>query len=349
MEYTIKKTNFNNKYTKYMYVFFENGDYISIDGSELLKNTVNVYDRLVRHNKGFCAVAESGCIEFKIKEGDPDKYSRVFLHDPQEFNADRKEYIERRCLNESRITEIWFFDKLNRHYELLGNFSAEADGKNLKISVLPQPHMGDALSDKHKISLGEIRKEDIFRIDLDFENCESFTVYSREIEEIGIMFDKKLVLGSSVFYRRIKDGFIILKLKKDVHVRNCSLFNEKNLKRKDFERRLCGKIGSSAHDICHLYVDFYHAGHGCALTECLELDDLKTQKEIDRLIKQEKDDAAIYYSFESGYAKILKNRTIILTFGKNAKQLLEELCKHKKRIVRNYFNRLYGETTHEKA
>ena len=349
MEYTIKKTNFNNKYTKYMYVFFENGDYVSIDGSELLKNTVNVYDKLVRHHKGFCAVAQSGCIELKIKERNPDKYSRVFLHNPQSFYADRKEYIERRCLKESRVTEIWFFDKLNWHYELLGNFNVEADGKILRINALPQPHMGDSLSDKHKISLGEIRKEDILRIDLDFENCESFTVFSREIEEIGLVFDKKLVLGSSEFYRRVKDGFIILKLKNDIHTRNCFLFNEKKLKRKDLERRLCGKIGSSTLDICHLYVDFYHAGYGCAFEECLELDDLKPQKEIDRLIKREKDDASIYYSFESGYAKLLKNRTIILTFGKNAEKLLKELCKHKKRTVRNYLKQQFGESNHGKA
>lgn len=60
MEYTIAKNNFNKQDINFLYIFFENGDYLSIDGSELIDLSFNVYDKLVRHNKGCCAVTESG-------------------------------------------------------------------------------------------------------------------------------------------------------------------------------------------------------------------------------------------------------------------------------------------------
>lgn len=331
MEYTVKKTNFGKKYTRFMYVFFENGDYITIDGSELLNISVNVYDKLIRHNNGFCALAESGCIELKIKERIKLDFNSNFLYNPQEHKNNRKKYIEQRCLKESCITEIWFFNKHYWHYELLGNFSVETDEEKLRLIVLPQPKIGNFSNDTHKIVLKEIKKKDVCCIDLDFENCESFMVFNNEIEEIDLVLDKRLVLGSDRYYRRVNEGYIKLKLRKKILPRAYYLFDDKDLKRKDVERRLCGKEGFSAHDICHLNIDFYHADYGNTLQECVEVGAMKPNKEVERFIKQEEDDCADFYQFESGYAKLLKDRTIILTFGNNAKQLMKELCKHKKR------------------
>lgn len=330
MEYAAKKVNINKKKVEFIYVFFENGDYVSLSGAELVTISVNVYDKLVRHNDGFSPVAESGHIEFKIEEKCDYNYNTKFVCDPQEYKNDRKKYIERRCLGESCIKEIRFFDKLNWHRELLGNFKAEKNGEILKLVVLPQPQMGENACDKHKIALGDIKKEDVFSINLDFENCESFMVFNREIKEIGLEFDEKLALGSSRFHRRAKGGYIKLKLDK-YPCRPNHLFDDRILKRKDFERRLCGKKGFSTHDICHLYVVFYHAGFGDTLRECIDLDDMKSKKEVERLIKKEEDDDMFIYNFESGYAKLLKDRTMILTFGTGAKQLMKDLCKNKNR------------------
>ena len=126
--YTVKKVDFSKKRAEYLYVFFENGDYVSIDGAELIDVSVSLYDKLVRHNDGFSAVAESGYIEFKISERDPENYHGCFVCDPILYDDCRKEYIEQLCLEISCITEIWFFDKLNRHRELIGNFKAEKTG-----------------------------------------------------------------------------------------------------------------------------------------------------------------------------------------------------------------------------
>ena len=156
-------------------------------------------------------------------------------------------------------------------------------------------------------------------------------MYGDEIEEINLLFEKKLVWSSGEFNRKLKGGYIKLKLKKRSNSRKSySLFDKKDLKRKDFERRLCGREGFSVHDICHLYIWFNHVLPYDALTECIEVGDMRPSKEVDRLIKKEEEDGGYYYSFESGYAKLLKDRTIILTFGSNAKQLMKELCKNRR-------------------
>ncbi len=330
MEYTINKTNFSKKKTKRLCILFDNGDYVSVDGTELESLSVNTYDRLVRHNKGFCAVAESGVIEFTIKGQNPDKYSWDFLYDPQEFFENRKEYIEQRCLKENGIAGIRFYDKLNWHHDLLGSFQVEKKGNILRLVVLPQPQMGGAASAENKIRLGDVCPDDVRRIDLDFENCEGFPVYDDEIKEINLLFEKNLVWGSSEFNRKLKGGYIRLKLKKRFNSRRSYfLSDKKDLKRKDFERRLCGREGFSTHDICHLYICFYHISSCDALTECIEVDEIKPSNEVDRFIKKEENDDGFYYEFESGYAQKLKDGTIFLTFGSDAKKLMKELCKHK--------------------
>ena len=153
-------------------------------------------------------------------------------------------------------------------------------------------------------------------------------MFGYEIKEINLKLDKKLEWGSNRFNRRVKGGYIKLKLHKNLHSRPNHLFDDNSLKRKDFERRLCGKEGYSTHDICHFYIDFYHAGFGGSLRECIELNEMKSKKGIDKLIKQEETDDQFDYPFESGYAKLLKGRTIVLTFGRNAKNLMQELCKN---------------------
>lgn len=328
MEYTVKKSIFEKKGVNFLYVFFENGDYISLDGSELVAISVDVYDKLARHSDGFSAVAESGYIELKISERDPENYHGCFVFDPILYDDCRKQYIEFLCLEENYITQIWFFDKLNRHRELIGNFKAEKNGDILRLTVFPHPQLRDASSDKHTIMLGDIFKGDICCIDFDFENCESFMIFDREIKEIGLELDKKLTSDCSRFHRRVKSGYIILKLKKSCYRREHHLFNDKHLKRKVLERRLCGKKGFATHDICHINIYYHHAAFDDTLSECIEIDDMRPSKEVARLIKKEEEDNGFVYCFESGYSKRLKDRTIILTFGNNAKKLMKELCKH---------------------
>lgn len=340
MEYKIAKNYFNIKDTKFLYVFFENGDYLSLNSSELAEYFVNLYDKLVRRRMGYCAIAESGFIKLKIKKHAVD-YDRYFLHNPEEYLRNRKKYIENRCVNESRITEIWFFDKNSWHYILRGNIRATMDETYLRWEFLPQPQIGEASSDEHTICLGGIKTDDVFCIDLDFENCESFYVYSKEILEINLDFDKNLTWESGELYRNVVGGYIKLKLKKYYNTRPNHLFDNDNLKKRDFERRLCGKKGFATHDISHLYISYHYSGFGNSITECLELNEIKTDSEIEQMEKKEDELGRIWYSYKSGYARKKKDGTIILAFGENSKQTIKELCKQKEK-------KIYSHNTNEK-
>lgn len=52
------------KYTKnevsFMYIFFENGDFLEIKGSEIVNFSISVYDKLIRSHEGYNPVVESG-------------------------------------------------------------------------------------------------------------------------------------------------------------------------------------------------------------------------------------------------------------------------------------------------
>lgn len=320
------------KYTKndvsFMYLFFENGDFLEIKNSEIINFSINVYDKLIRSHDGYNPVIESGYFKLKICDKPSFTRSSHFLYNEADFKKNRKAYVENRCTDESRITEIWLFDSNYWHKILHCELKAKMDGEFLLFEFLPQPQMGLSQSENHYIDVRNVKKEDIFKIDLDFENCEGFVVYNKEINEINITFDDKLVWGAGDLYRKIVGGFIKIKLSKDFKQReNYSFCNKKELKIADFERRLCGKKGEDAHDICHLYIYYYHSGYsGIRIIECIEIDDIKSDEEITKLEDKEEQTGQWCYCYEGGYCKKTKDGSIIITFGKNAKDTINKLC-----------------------
>lgn len=202
------------------------------------------------------------------------------------------------------------------------------DGEFLLFEFLPQPQMGAYQSENHYINVRNVIKEDIHHIDLDFENCENFVVYNDEIEEVNIDFNNQLEWCSGDLYRKAVGGYIKIKLSKDLMPRQNNLYgNEKRLKIVDFERRLCGKKGEDVHDICHLYVDYYHAGYGgIQATECIEVAEAKTEEELEELEKIEEETGDVSYYFEGGYCKKTKDGSIIIAFGINAKNTVNKIC-----------------------
>ena len=184
--------------------------------------------------------------------------------------------------------------------------------------------MGAFNGERHVINLKNVNKKDFRLIHLDFENCESFVVYNDEIEEVNLHFDNQLEWGSGDLNRKVIGGYIKIKLNEDFAPRENNLFNnDKQLKVIDFERRLCGKKGEDIHDICHLYIDYYHAGYGgIQVTECIEVDDIKSVEELEKLEKEKSDQW--YYCYEGGYSKKFKDGSIIIAFGKNAKDTINK-------------------------
>lgn len=320
MEYTLTKKIFTKNDINFMYIFFDNGDHVEVKGSEVVKASVNTFDRLVRHEYGACPIAAGGFIKLNISNKHRFVYASKFLYNLQEFEKDRKTYIKDRCVYQSRITELWLFNSDNWHYVLLGEISAKIDGDYLILEFHPQTSMGIISDDYYTINLPNVTKDAILNIDLDFENCESFVVYHDEILEINLDFYQELVWGASEFYRKVKSGYIKLKLDKERLCREYNFLSEKILRTKDFERRLCGKTGEKIHDICHLYLTYREPGYARNLRECIDVGDIKSDEEIEWL-ENEEETGEFYYYFEGGCSKKLKDGTIVIAFGKNAQNL----------------------------
>ena len=68
--YFYQKQEYTKNDTVYMYIVFENSDYVTIKNPEIININIKTYDRLVRDNNGVCPVAYSGYIKLKIIHND---------------------------------------------------------------------------------------------------------------------------------------------------------------------------------------------------------------------------------------------------------------------------------------
>ena len=322
--YTYPKRKYKKSDVKFMYVFFDNGDHVSLDGKEIAELSINVYDRLVRHGKGVSPVAESGVIKLKIGSK-KFLYEDSSVYNPQEYKKNRKMYIESRCTSEGGITKVWFFDELNWHNVVIGNIQAKMDGEYLTLEFLPQPLMGGAASDTHSVQLAGLDREGIIDIDLDFENCESFYVYHSELSEVNVNFDNELIWGAGDLYRSIKSGYIRIKLE-DLLSRHAYSFFNKRFTTKYCEKRLCGMNSNAKHDICHLYVTYRHPGSGNYLQECIEIEDIRPDEELAEIEKRyEKGEYGFASDYVGGHCIKLDDGSIVITFGKNSEKTADKL------------------------
>lgn len=325
-EYVYHKKKFEKKDIDFMYLFFDNGDYVSLHGSEVVDIQLKLYDRLVWGERGVCPVAESGFIKLKVNKKNKAIYDGVFLYNAKEYRNDRKGYIEHRCVQEGGISSVRLFDENNWHDTICGSIVAETDGEFLVLKFLSQQCFGSSESDKNIIYLNNISKSLIDSINLDFENCEDFTIYKNEILDIQLQFEKELVWGGGDLFRNIKSGFIKIKFDKTIDYRRTHFLDyQKATTLKKLEKRLCWHGIQSTHDICHLYVDYNYAGFGSNREECIEVEDIRLDEELEKMFKLEEESGCGFADFIGGYCKKQRDGTIIITFGKNAEALLEKL------------------------
>lgn len=325
-EYVYPKKKFEKKDIDFMYLFFDNGDYVSLHGSEVVDIQLKLYDRLVWGERGVCPVAESGFIKLKVNKKNKAIYDGVFLYNAKKYRNDRKGYIEHRCVQEGGISSVRLFDENNWYDTICGSIVAEMDDEFLVLKFISQPSFGSSENANNIIFLNNISKSLIDSINLDFENCEDFTIYKNEILDIQLQFEKELVWGAGDLFRSIKSGFIKIKFDKTIDYRRTNFLGYyRKITLKKLEKRLCWYGIQSTHAICHLYVDYNYAGFGSRRRECIEVEDIRSDEELERIEKLEEEGDYSFDEYIGGYCKKQKDGTIIITFGKNSEVLLKKL------------------------
>ena len=224
-EYFHPKKKFERKNISKGYIFFKNGDFLEIYKNEFVEVSLNFYDNLIWNFREASPVVESGFIKLRIQNRKSTHESH-FLYNPKEYSKDRKEYIEKRLVEEGLIERICIFDENNWHDTLFGDAHAELEGDYLFIRYQPNHLYGSCASENNTINLGAVKKSVIEKINLDFENCESFAIYKEEIVDMQLNFSEGLVCNSSGFARAIRDGFIKVKFNPDISWRKTNLANE---------------------------------------------------------------------------------------------------------------------------
>ena len=322
-EYLYPKKKFKKQDIDLIYLYFDNGDYLSLYGSEIADVRLKLYDRLIWGGRGACPVAQSGYIKLKIGKIN-ENHESAFLYNAEQYAKDRKSYIENRCVKEGGIKCVSLFDKDNWQNNIYGNIGASADGEFLTLQFYGVAGGGSSDGDKCAIYLNDISKSLIKSINLDFENCEDFTVYNSEIEDIDLRFERELAWGSDELFRKIESGFIKLKLDKDIDFRRTEfLGHHKSKTLKELEKRLCPNSDISTHDICHLYIEYDYSGFGARRVECVEIEDIRSDEQLERVEKLEEEGDGGFEDFIGGYCKKCDDGTYVILFGKNAEEFIK--------------------------
>lgn len=312
-EYVCSKKKFEKKEIEKVYIFFKNGDFLKIRKNEIMDIDVRLYDNLVWNGEESSPVVESGFIKLRIQAGKAKGEPR-FLCDPDQYNKNRKGYIENRLTVEGGIERICLFNENNWHDTLFGDAFAVMEGDCLLIKYKPNDLYGPCTGENHVMRLGDVSRQNTERILLDFENCESFEIFPEEIINVQLKFGQELDWNSSGYAREIKGGFIQLRLSPKISWRKVNLADEwmgrKTRGIAPLEKRLCRK-GEDVIDICHLYVTYDYAGYGIKREEHIAIHDIRPAEYFERLEREDIYDE----SFISGYARKQDDGTIMIVFG----------------------------------
>lgn len=307
--YCAHKGFMKKKDVRFMYLFFDNGNYVTLDKSEFIDFDFVFYDKLVNNNNQYVPMVKNGFIKLKISKFKSSRHNSVFINAYDDYNKHRKSYLENRLVNESGIKYIKFFDENNWSRSIVGHFYGEKDGEFLVLKIFDDFPSLEYKKEEFNVVINPLKKKIIESIKIDFENCESFDIYKDEILEINLNMDKKLELTSEDYGRVIEGGYIKIKLKESYFERDIFFFDEiKKYKIKSIIKRLCGD-GITNTDICRLYIRYEYAGFGICKTEPIET---KNLFEVDE--NYEDDD--FEYLYLSGYCELLDDQSIVIHFGK---------------------------------
>ena len=127
-EYRARKKDFQYD-TLELKLFFENGDVIAIDGSEVVDLKVRFYDSLVAFQDGYCPVAESGILRLKLKKFFQNCLSESHVSDDKKLRRERREYIRSRLTDETDLCAVYVYDEIGSGFFFFTQGKAEAEGE----------------------------------------------------------------------------------------------------------------------------------------------------------------------------------------------------------------------------
>ena len=320
-EYRARKKDFQYDIVE-LKLYFENGDVIAIDGSEVTELKVRFYDSLVAFQDGYCPVAESGILRLKLKKFFQNCLSESHVCDDKKLRSERREYIRSRLTDETDLCAVYVYDEIGSGFFFFTQGNVEAEGEETILYLFGKREDG-VESEEHKIKLGTIRKNEIDSILLYFENCDYFSVDKTEIEEFQMTFEPLLFSDHSGYRRVVKAGQIRIRFDRYFN-REHDLYRTPR-KRKKFikllKRYLVGQEGSMVHDIVCMKIRYRYPRRLFMEEKTVEVNDIRGESSV-FFADDARNDESEYY-FIGGCSEELEDGRILISFGRTAVNRLQ--------------------------
>lgn len=323
-EYTVPKYIPKRQEIEEIKLLMDNGDRVIIPKREIKDMSLKLYDRLVYVDGALRCVAAEGYFRLQIPERLSPPRDATYIVNKKTFNLNRKKYLEERLCSESCISSLILSCKIDRCLHLYGLFVAETDSDDLLLRV-HDTFRGPFDGDRHTVLLPPVTKKAIRKIELGFENGESFSVDETELGEVQLKLSPQLWSEGGKFGRTVVSGSLCFTPDKHIYDRSIELYFKmrggKKLIRR-IRKRVCGNSGEKIHDVVCLTIHYDQNIFGRNLCEHLYIRDRRGEEEADRLLAHEEETGIEEYVFEGGYAMLL-DKEINLTFGEDSQKFIK--------------------------
>ena len=309
MRYTCPKKRMEKSKVERIELAFTNGDYFTLERREIVEVDVSFYDELRVGERAFCPVASGGVIRCKLSRHKTAEYSLFPVEELGERES-LKDYWEKRCLA-GGIRYIRLFDKNCWHLGFYCQARGRMEGDVLCLELQPMAGYGPSSGERHVLSVRDVTKENVEKIVLDFENCDSMEIFPEEIAEMQLKMSEELEWNSSCFARTVTGGRLRLKFKRGITWRDANLYvASSKVTVAHLKKRLCYRGNRDTLDICRLYVSYRHMGYGTVYEEAIGVADVRTPEELDASWEAEDGEYMI-----CGYAQKEADGSVLVVFG----------------------------------
>lgn len=253
------------------------------------------------------------------------RHDGTYIGDMESNLADMRAFIKKRFFSVGSIVKI-SVNCDDFHLLVFGNIVAEERGEKIVLRFFPKAKYEPSDGDEYTVETEDVDPEDLHRIGLVFENCDDFTVYSREIVNLKLEMKDRLVQWSEEYIRMVDSGYMTVKVdnhglksRYGIDGREIDFSGRYTARtyRQILKERLLGNRKKQVHIICCLALGYFQNGKG---SEYVAIDEIKSDEEVEYLIEKEDNDCHQHYFFEGGYCENLGKGRIGISFGKEKGQ-----------------------------